>query len=103
MDIYGEIQEALSHQRYTIVVHDLGSKWPEVKMSKEVLTQDVAECMKDLFYEMGISGFDNNGQWATVPVVRVRAMATGTRHWTRPHTSLPSATKWRGRMIQPGT
>jgi hypothetical protein len=41
VDIFGEIQVAPSRQQYAIVAHDLGSKWPEVRLCRELRVQDV--------------------------------------------------------------
>ena len=53
VDIFGEIQIAMAHQRYAILVHDLGSKWPEVRLCSQVRTQEVVQFLEDLIVRWG--------------------------------------------------
>eukprot|EP00118_Oscarella_pearsei_P020264 m.218920 g.218920 ORF g.218920 m.218920 type:complete len:1393 (+) comp39915_c0_seq7:688-4866(+) len=54
VDIFGEVKAAPADQRFLIVIHDLHSKWPEVKAYPSVAAAVIVDFMRELFARWGI-------------------------------------------------
>ena len=63
IDIFGEVVAAPSSQRFMVVVHDLHSKWPEVRAFPRVTSDVAISYLQELFARWGLpkSVISDNG------------------------------------------
>ena len=54
IDIFAELVIQLRDHRFLIVVHDLYSKWPEIRSTAQVRASDVMSFLEDLFVRWGL-------------------------------------------------
>jgi len=54
IDIVGELSGAPQHQRFIIVVFDLFSRWPEIRFTSTVTSDNIIQFLADLFSRWGL-------------------------------------------------
>ncbi|XP_062512709.1 uncharacterized protein K02A2.6-like [Corticium candelabrum] len=86
VDIFGELVIQPRDHRFLIVVHDLYSKWPEIRSTAQVRASDVISFMEDLFVRWGllVSITTDNGPQFRSHEFKQWLKGHGVRHVTIP-------------------